>query len=52
VAARGFSFPEFRRPNFAAVTPAVLLSGQDLVPEARHGNETFRGWLENNADTL
>lgn len=29
-----------------------LREGLNLVPEARHGNETFRGWLENSADTL
>lgn len=29
-----------------------LREGQNLVPEARHGNETFRGWLENSADSL
>jgi uncharacterized protein YbjT (DUF2867 family) len=29
-----------------------LRSGLNLAPEARHGNETFRGWLENRADSL
>ena len=29
-----------------------LREGLNLVPDARHGNETFRGWLENNADSL
>ncbi|BCW72224.1 nucleotide-diphosphate-sugar epimerase [Arthrobacter sp. NicSoilB8] len=29
-----------------------LRAGLNVVPEARHGNETFRGWLENNADSL
>jgi uncharacterized protein YbjT (DUF2867 family) len=29
-----------------------LRLGLNLVPEARHGAETFRGWLENNADSL
>ncbi|CAH0275624.1 hypothetical protein SRABI26_03790 [Arthrobacter sp. Bi26] len=29
-----------------------LREGLNLVPEARHGNETFRGWLENSADSL
>lgn len=24
----------------------------NLVPDARHGTETFRGWLENSADSL
>ena len=29
-----------------------LREGLNLVPEARHGNEIFRGWLENSADSL
>ena len=29
-----------------------LRAGLNLVPEARHGTVTFRGWLENNADSL
>ena len=29
-----------------------LREGLNLVPDARHGNETFRGWLENSADSL
>jgi hypothetical protein len=29
-----------------------LREGLNLVPEARHGTETFRGWLENSADSL
>ena len=29
-----------------------LREGLNLVPEARHGSETFRGWLENRADSL
>ena len=29
-----------------------LRAGLNLVPEARHGNETFRGWLAKNADSL
>lgn len=29
-----------------------LREGLNLAPEARHGNETFRGWLAKNADTL
>jgi uncharacterized protein YbjT (DUF2867 family) len=29
-----------------------LRAGLNLVPEARHGSETFRGWLAMNADTL
>ncbi|MFF2244704.1 hypothetical protein ACFVTM_11045 [Arthrobacter sp. NPDC058130] len=29
-----------------------LGEGLNLVPDARHGNVTFRGWLENSADSL
>jgi hypothetical protein len=29
-----------------------LRAGLNLVPEARHGTETFRGWLANHADSL
>ena len=29
-----------------------LRAGLNLVPEARHGSETFRGWLAKNADSL
>ncbi len=29
-----------------------LREGLNLVPEARHGSETFRGWLEKSADSL
>jgi len=29
-----------------------LCEGLNLVPEARHGTGTFRGWLENSADSL
>lgn len=29
-----------------------LREGLNLVPDARHGTETFRGWLENSADSL
>ena len=29
-----------------------LRAGLNLVPEARHGKETFTGWLAKNADSL
>ncbi|PVZ60913.1 SDR family oxidoreductase [Arthrobacter sp. H-02-3] len=29
-----------------------LRAGLNLVPDARHGTETFRGWLANHADSL
>jgi len=29
-----------------------LRAGLNLIPEGRHGSETFRGWLAMNADTL
>ncbi len=29
-----------------------LRAGLNLVPDARHGRETFAGWLEKNADSL
>ncbi|MCU1552730.1 MAG: hypothetical protein JWM13_216, partial [Arthrobacter sp.] len=29
-----------------------LLAGLNLIPDGRHGRETFRAWLAKNADTL
>jgi hypothetical protein len=50
MAVRGFHFPEAPPAGFVAVAPGHRVL--NLVPEARHGNETFRGWLENSADSL